>query len=153
MPRGLIQNNHFIAETYLGDPKGTEPHVCFAMQCEGELASVGLKVNWAVLLVGGSGSVAYRHFYWLVLGAHWLSDGWFRCIKARYAHSRKKKTRFRRGIAYLRLSKGDYCGSDLPIGFVDIFLFLLVCPSDQFLHTFSLIGYNTMLSEPVYPTL
>lgn len=69
--------------------------VYFAMECgDGELASFGLKVNQAALHVYGSGGVTYSHFYWLVLGAHWLSDGWFRCIKAQYSQSK--------GVLFLR---------------------------------------------------
>lgn len=65
-----------------------ESHVCFVMERgDQELASFGLKVNLAVLRVGGIGGVGCRHFYWLVLVAHWLSDEWVWGINARYAHS------------------------------------------------------------------
>lgn len=36
-------------------------------------------MNLAALRADGSCSVAYSHFYLLVLGAHWLSAGWVRC--------------------------------------------------------------------------
>lgn len=58
------------------------------MECgDDELVSFGLKVNQAALCVDRSAGVACSHFR-LVLGIHCLSDGWVRCIKAWYGHSK-----------------------------------------------------------------
>lgn len=73
--------------TYLGDPKRPESHVCFARECgDSESTSFRRMENQTALCADGGGGVTCSHFYCLVLGAHWLSVGWVRCIKTCYTH-------------------------------------------------------------------